>query len=404
MNPSRPLDPDKAHARAPEFPSWPSPTPDEIEAVARTLSSSRLNYWSGTEGRDFESEFAAATGCAHGVALINGSVALELALRAVGVRPRDDVIVTPRSFVASASCAVMVGARPVFADVDPESQNLTAATIEAVLTPRTKAVVAVHLAGWPCEMDSIHGLADAYGLKVIEDCAQAHGAGYWGRPAGSLGDAAAWSFCHDKIMTTGGEGGMLTTDDEEVWGRAWSFKDHGRHWDAVYDREHAAGFKWFIESFGTNWRMTEIQATLGRVQLAKLQEWVATRRRNASILGERFSRLTALRVAEPPAHIAHSYYKYYVFVRPDRLRPGWDRNRILSTLLAQGYPASVGVCPEIYREKAFLDAGLTPAQRLPVARQLGETSLMFLVHPTLQSEHMHATADLVEEVLAEAAS
>lgn len=384
------------------WPGWPNHTSDEIDAATRVLASGRVNYWSGQEARSFESEFAEATGCSGGVALMNGSVALEAALTALGIRSGDEVVVAPRSFVASASAVAAVGARPVFADVDPESQNLTAATIEAVLTPRTRAVIPVHLAGWPCSMDEITELARSHDVKVVEDCAQAHGAKYMGRPVGSLGDCAAWSFCQDKIMTTAGEGGMLTTNDRSIWERAWSFKDHGRSYDAVYHRNHPPGFKWFIESFGTNWRMTELQAAIGRVQLRKLSEWVTTRRRNASILAERFSGLPALRLTVPPPQIDHAYYKYYTFVRSDRLRRGWNRDRILRQLLERGYPASVGVCPEIYREKAFVDAGLAPPERLPVARELGETSLMFQVHPTLEPEHMHHTADLVEEVLAQA--
>lgn len=384
------------------WPTWPHYACDEIEAATRVLASGRVNYWSGQEGRSFETEFASAVGCAYGVAMTNGSVALEAALRALGIGPGDDVVVTPRSFVASASSVVMVGARPVFADVDPESQNVTAATIEAVLTPRTRAVIPVHLAGWPCEMDEITDLARSHDLKVVEDCAQAHGAEYKGRPVGSLGDCAAWSFCQDKILTTGGEGGMLTTDDRQVWSRVWSLKDHGRCYDTMYNKEHPPGFRWLVRSFGTNWRMTEMQAAIGRVQLGKLTDWVALRRRNAGILTERLSRLPALRVPVPPAHITHAYYKYYVFIRPERLRPGWDRARILAEILRRGYPGAEGVCREIYREKAFVDAGFIPPARLPVAQELGKNSLMFLVHPTLGPEHMHLTADLVETVLAEA--
>jgi hypothetical protein len=373
-----------------------------MAAVASVLSSGRVNYWTGEEGRLFENEFAAAVGCAHGVALMNGSVALDAALKACGVGPGDEVVVTPHSFVASASSVVLVGARPVFADVDPDSQNLTAETIEAVVTPRTRAVIVVHLAGWLCEMDEIMDLARARNFTVIEDCAQAHGARYRDRPAGSIGHCAAWSFCQDKIMTTGGEGGMLTTNDSEIWERGWSFKDHGRSYDAVFHCEHPPGFRWFIESFGTNLRMTEMQAALGRVQLRMLPEWVAARRRNASILAQRFSRLHALRVTEPPAHIHHPYYKYYVFVRPERLRAGWFRDRLLVEIERRGVPVGVGVCPEIYREKAFVKTGFVPPERLPVARELGETSLMFPVHPTLTAEHMEAMADVVQEVVAEA--
>lgn len=384
------------------LPCWPDYADDETEAAASVLKCGIVNYWTGTEGRSFESEFAVAVWCTYSVLLMNGSLALEAALRATGIGPGDDVVVSPRSFIASASAVAVVGARPVFADIDADSQNLTAATIEAALTPNTKAVVVVHMAGWPCDMDAIMEMAGAHDLIVIEDCAQAHGAALRNRPVGSFGHAAAWSFCQDKIITTGGEGGMFTTNDPELWERVWSYKDHGRSFDSVYVRQHAPGFRWYIESFGSNWRMTEMQAAIGRVQLRKLRSWVETRRRNAAILTERFEEAPALRVPQPAPNLLHAYYKYYFYVRPEALRPGWDRDRIMVEMDKRGVPGSVGVCPEIYREQAFVEAGFTPPERLPVARALGETSLMLPVHPTLEPEHVHFMADVVMDVMAEA--
>ena len=264
---------------------WPYFAEDEIEAAMRVLRSGKVNYWTGQEGQQFEEEFAAFSGCKHAVALANGTVALECALKALGIGPGDEVVTTSRTFIASASCAVMLGARPVFADVDRESQNITAESIRNVLTPRTKAIVAVHLAGWPCEMDDIVALARERGIKVVEDCAQAHGATYKGRPIGSLGDVAAFSFCQDKIMTTAGEGGMVTTNSKELWNAMWSLKDHGKSYDAVYPIARIApGFRWLHESFGTNWRLTEIQSAIGRLQLRKLPIWVEKRRKHAAML------------------------------------------------------------------------------------------------------------------------
>jgi dTDP-4-amino-4,6-dideoxygalactose transaminase len=310
-------------------------------------------------------------------------------------------VTASRTFIASASCAVMRGARPVIADVDRDSQNVTAATLRAALTPHTRAIVAVHLAGWPCDMDPIMDLARERGLKVIEDCAQAHGATYKGRPVGSLGDVAAFSFCQDKIITTGGEGGMVTTNDDTLRETAWAFKDHGKSFDAVYRREHAPGFRWLHEDFGTNWRLTEMQSAIGRVQLGKLPQWVAARRRNAGILTSYFQPLDAVRVTVPPPEVGHSYYKYYAFVRPERLKSGWDRDRIVAEVNARGVPCFSGSCSEIYLEKAF-PPELRPPQRLPVARELGETSIMFLVHPTLNEEDMHYSGRLAQEVIAQA--
>jgi dTDP-4-amino-4,6-dideoxygalactose transaminase len=380
------------------FSPWPHFETDEIEAVASVLRSGKVNYWTGQEGRLFETEFAKYVGVKHAVCVANGTVALELALYALGIGPGDEVITTPRTFIASASCVVMRGARPVCVDVDRDSQNITAATIRQAITPRTKAIIAVHLAGWPCDMDSILKLAEEHGLKVIEDCAQAHGATYKGAQVGSLAHISAFSFCQDKILTTGGEGGMVTTNDEHLWDRAWSYKDHGKSYDAVFRREHPPGFRWLHESFGTNWRLTEMQSALGRVILRKLPAWVAIRRKHAARLTECFRALPGLRVTQPPSEIAHSYYKYYVFVRPERLRQGWDRDRIMSAINTAGVPCFSGSCSEIYRERAF-PPDMRPSSSLPVARELGETSLMFLVHPTLLEAHIDRTCDAVMRVM-----
>lgn len=383
--------------------TWPHYAEDEIAAALAVLRSGRVNYWTGEEGRAFEHEFARTCDRRFAIALANGTVTLELALHALGIGAGDDVVVTPRSFIASASCAPMRGARAVFADVDPDSQNLTAQSIRAVLTPRTRAIIAVHLAGWPCDMESILALAREHGLLVIEDCAQAHGARYRGRPVGSFGDVAAFSFCQDKILSTAGEGGMLVTDDEPTWHRAWAYKDHGKSHDAVYNRHHPPGFRWLHETIGTNWRMTEIQSAIGRVQLRKLDGWLAARRRNAAILTARLSKVDALRVASPPDWIEHAYYKYYAFVRPERLKPDWTRDRLVTRLVELELPAFSGSCSEIYLEKAFDAPGLRPPARLPVARELGDTSLMFPVHPTLDPAWVEDMADRVARVI-EAAS
>jgi len=374
--------------RSKPYPPWPAFDEDWIDAAADVLRSGKVNYWTGRQGQRFEEEFARRVGCRHAVAVANGTLALETALAAVGIRPGDEVIVTARSFIASASCCVMRGAVPVFADVDPESQNVTPETIRAALGEKTKALIAVHLAGWPCEMDAIVQLAAEHGLAVIEDCAQALGATYRGRPVGSLGHVAAFSFCQDKILTTGGEGGMVTTNDRSVWERAWSYKDHGKGLDAVRGPGGDV-FRWVHESFGTNARMTEMQAALGRAQLGKLDAWLASRQRNAAFLGERLGRLGALRLPEPPAHVEHAWYKLYAFLRPECLKPGWTRDRIVRAIRAEGVPCGSGICPEIYLEKAFEDTPLRP---------------LFPVHPTLARPDVRDTARAVEKVLRVAAA
>lgn len=383
---------------------WPHYAEDEIEAVARVLRSGRANSWFGTECREFEREFAEYCGAAHAIALANGTVALELALRALGIGPGDEVVVTPRSFVASASCASLCGARPVFADVDADSQGITAESIRAVLSPRTRAIVVVHLAGRPCEMTPIMALAEAHDLKVIEDCAQAHGAHYRGRVVGSIGHVGTFSFCQDKIMSTGGEGGMLVTGIREVWERAWMYKDHGKSLSALQPAVESWRYRWLHDTIGTNLRMTEMQAAIGRVQLGKLDRWLERRAENARIFDGAFANLAALRLTPPPAHVRHAYYKYYAFVRPERLKSGWDRDRILQVAHSRGLSCFSGSCGEIYRERCFADTAQAPSRPLPVARALGETSLMTLVHPTLAIDEVRRTAAEIAAVIQSASA
>lgn len=384
------------------FSPWPSFSEEEADAVRAVILSNKVNYWTGQECREFEKEFAAWAGTEYAVALANGTVALDVALKALDVGEGDEVIVTSRTFLASVSSIVNAGAVPIFADVDSDSQNITAETIAAVLTARTRAVICVHLAGWPCDMDSIMALAAQHGLKVIEDCAQAHGAHYRGRPVGSIGHVGAWSFCQDKIMTTGGEGGMVTTNDREMWARMWSYKDHGKSWDAIYERQHAPGFRWVHESFGTNWRMLEVQAAIGRIQLRRMIEWQACRLENAQRIWSCAKDLPGLRVPDIPADIMHAAYKCYVFIEPARLAQGWSRDRILQEVNSSGVPCYSGSCSEVYLEKAFDGTGWRPQEPLPSARELGETSLMFLVHPTLTKDEIIKTCEVLRRVMSEA--
>jgi len=384
------------------FSPWPSFTDEEADAVRNVILSNKVNYWTGHEGREFEKEFAAWASTEYAIALANGTVALDVALLALGIGEGDEVVVTPRTFLASVSSIVNAGAVPVFAEVDRDSQNITAETIRAVLTSRTKAVICVHLAGWPCDMDPIMALAAEHDLKVVEDCAQAHGARYKGRPVGSIGHVGAWSFCQDKIMTTGGEGGMVTTDDRSLWKRMWSMKDHGKSWDAVYERQHAPGFRWLHESFGTNWRMMEVQAVIGRIQLRRMDTWHASRLANCERIWSAAKALSGLRVPDIPKAILHAGYKCYVFVEPGELAESWSRDRILNEILAKDVPCFSGSCSEVYLEKAFDNTGWRPANRLEIARELGETSLMFLVHPTLTVAEIEKTCAVIKEVMTEA--
>lgn len=382
---------------------WPVYEEDEIAAVAAVVRSGRVNYWTGREGRRFEEEFAAFADCERAVALTNGTVALDLALHALGIGPGDEVIVTPRTFIASVSSVVNAGATPVFADVNRDSGNISAETIETVMTSRTRAIIPVHLAGWPCDMPQILDLASTGGIAVIEDCAQAHGATIDGRSVGSFGTVGAWSFCQDKIMSTGGEGGMVTCHDEALWRSMWSFKDHGKDWDAVYAPRSGSGFRWVHHSFGTNWRMLEVQATIGRIQLAKMPQWHSRRATIAARYAEALAAFdTVVRVPLPPANITHGWYRFYAYVEESGLAAGWSRDRIVDECTLRGAPIFQGSCSEVYRERAFDGTGLRPSKPLPVAAELGATSLMFLTHPTLSDDDIAHISDIVTEVLSAA--
>jgi dTDP-4-amino-4,6-dideoxygalactose transaminase len=388
--------------RSASFPAWPEFRSEDVESAAVVLRSGKVNYWTGGQGRRFEHEFAEAVATRHALAVANGTVALELALHALGIGPGDEVITPCRSYVASAGCVVRSGATPVMSDVDRDSQNLTAATIYDALTPGTKAVIAVHLGGWPCDMDPILELAAQRGLKVIEDCAQAQGARYKGRPVGSLGHVAAFSFCQDKIMTTGGEGGMLTTDDSAVWERAWSYRDHGRRFESREQQPSGSAYRWVYDTVGTNWRLTEMQSAIGRCLLNRLESSVERRREIAAKLSHAFAEIPALRVTLPLSGIEHAYYRYYAFVRPERLRDGWSRDAILAAINAEGIPCFSGSCPEIYREKAF--AAFRPSPPFKTAQELGETSLAFLTHPTIRDSDVLDVIHGVQKVMRHASA
>ncbi|MCV2886683.1 DegT/DnrJ/EryC1/StrS aminotransferase family protein [Aestuariibacter sp. AA17] len=384
------------------FSPWPCYSDEEKQKVTEVITSNKVNYWTGQEGREFEKEFAHFSDSEFAIAVANGTLALDLAFRGLALPAGSEVIVTSRTFLASVSSIVLAGLTPVFADVDADSQNITLDTIKAVVTEKTRAIVCVHLAGWPCDMPSIMAFAESNNIKVIEDCAQAHGAKINGQSVGSFGHVSAWSFCQDKIMTTLGEGGMVTTNSNALWSKMWSFKDHGKSWSAVYEQSHPPGFRWLHESFGTNWRLTEVQSAVGRIQLSRMPQWLETRTRYATQIWATAQHCDGLRVPQLPAAIQHAHYKCYVFVEPAKLAEGWTRDRIMNTMVERGVPCFSGSCSEVYKEKAFDDTGLRPEHALPVASELGETALMFLVHPTLTQAEIDLTCNVLTDVMAEA--
>lgn len=384
------------------FSPWPCYSDEEKQAVMDVLDTNKVNYWTGQEGRTFEKKFAEFCDSQYAIAVTNGTVALDLAWVALALPKGAEVIVTSRTFLASISSIVLAGLTPVFADIDPGSQNISYDTVAPLITERTAAILCVHLAGWPCEMDEIVSLAKLHNLAIVEDCAQAHGAKYKGRSVGSIGDIAAWSFCQDKIMTTAGEGGMVTTNNKDYWSKMWSFKDHGKSWEAVYEKQHPPGFRWLHESFGTNWRMTEMQSAVGLKQLEKMPEWRNKREGYALKIFAAAQPFSGLRVPEIPGHIEHAYYKCYVFVEQQNLRQGWDRDKVMQAINDLNVPCFSGSCSEVYKEKAFDNTGLRPSSPLPVAQELGNTSLMFLVHPTLTEGEIERTCLAIESVMEQA--
>jgi dTDP-4-amino-4,6-dideoxygalactose transaminase len=379
------------------FSPWPKFSNEEIEAAKHVLSSGKVNYWTGQECKLFEEEFADYVGANYAISLMNGTVALELALKSIELNQGDEVIVTPRSFMASVSSVVNVGAVPVFADVDLNSGNIEAESIEKVISDKTRAIVVVHLAGMPADMKAISKVADRYNLRVIEDCAQAHGAKIDGKVVGTFGDIGVWSFCQDKIMTTAGEGGMLVTNNESIWKKAWSLKDHGKDFELISkNKGNGHTFKWLHTSFGSNYRMTEVQAAIGRIQLRKLDNWLKERNRNAEVYTDILKQYPCFRLQHVPDDYYHAYYKYYVYVRASELREGWTRDKLIIELSKYKVPVFQGSCSEIYREKAFDDFQFTT--RLPNAKRLFEESLMFLVHPGITKPQLDHVMQAIRKV------
>jgi dTDP-4-amino-4,6-dideoxygalactose transaminase len=378
---------------------WPVFEDDERDAVDAVLRSGKANYWTGSICRDFEQAWSGRHAGRRSLAMANGSLTLDAALRVLGVGPGDEVIVASRSYVASAMCVAVCGAAPVFADVDPDSGCVTAATLEAVRSSRTRAAIPVHLGGWPCDMPAISEWASRHGILLVEDCAQAHGATIAGRVVGTWGEFASWSFCQDKIMTTGGEGGMLASANEALHKSAWSLAQHGKDHDLAFSAAEHGGsdYRWLVEHPGTNLRMTEMQAAVGLRQLAKLDRWLAARARNAGIMQEALRGVPSLRVPATPA--GHSHYRCVAFIEGPLPEATQRRGRCLEALRGAGVPAMHGSCSEIYRERFFADRGYAPREPLPVAHRLGATSLTFLVHHTIGETSMRSYAAAAARVI-----
>lgn len=299
----------------------------------------------------------------------------------------------------------MVGATPVFADVDIDTGNISAETIAPLVTDKTRAVIPVHVGGLPCNMLAIMTLAKNFNLKVIEDCAQAHGASINGKPVGAWGHAAIFSFCQDKIISTGGEGGMLLLDDEVAYKMAWAYKDIGRSYDAVYNQKHPEGFRWLTESAGSNFRMTEFQAAIGLKQLAKLNNWVKQREKNANVLIQTLMQFNYLDVVKltDEQESQHAYYRLYAKLKTgtflEDLTGEKLRNKLINKFVDTGVPCFSGSCAEIYRERLFANMNGALTERLPNASDWADCAFCFLVHHTITTEEINQMALSIKQVL-----
>tara|TARA_B100000886_G_scaffold169383_1_gene115985 strand:- start:12420 stop:13589 length:1170 start_codon:yes stop_codon:yes gene_type:complete len=382
-----------------KFPKWPQYSQEEIKKVNDILISGNVNYWTGEEGKNFEKEFSNFCLSKYAITLANGSLALSAAYLALGVKNDAELITTPRTFIATSSSAYLLKARPIFADVDINSGCITAEFIEPLITKYTKAICVVHIGGWPCDMESICELAKKYGIYVIEDCSQAHGAQINGKSVGSFGDVSVWSFCQDKIISTGGEGGMLTTNSKDIYEKVWSFRDHGKTKNLMEFKNKSNEFRFIHENFGSNFRLTEIQSAIGRIQLSNISKTNKIRTNNAEILLETLCPIKCLRIPLPEKNFKHGWYKFYCYLNFDYLKENWNREKIISEINKDGYPAFSGGCSEIYLEKCFLNNNIRPNKRLKNAKLLGETSLMFLVHNTITKSIMKEYAEVIRNKL-----
>ena len=379
---------------------WPVFDDNMIQSVTDILKSGKVSQWTNPTVNKFEKKFADYIGCKYAVAVFNGTVALELCIKALGLKAGDEVIVTPRTFVASASCCAWYGITPIFVDVDKNSQNITLDNIKEAVTERTKAVMLIHLAGWPCELEEICNYCKKNGIYVIEDCAQAHGAKYKGKSVGAWGDINAWSFGQDKIITTGGEGGIVTTNNEKLYKIAWSIKDHGRGYDIVFNKVHKPGFRWLHERIGTNWRMLPIQAVIGIHALDKLDEWVQHRRYIANIYNNNLKDVNGIRLTIPDeTKIYHSYYKYYFFIDIDLDSNKFSitRDEIIQKINDNNIFCQVGSCGEIYKENALKK--YAPNKELLNTKELFETSLLLKCDPTITKEKALKNILKIKEIL-----
>ena len=359
--------------------SWPIYTKEETAKVIKVLKSNKVNYWTGIEGKKFEKEFSNFFKIKYTCAIANASLGLECALKALNVKNGDEVIVPSKSYVSSASCVVNVNAKPVFADVDLNSQNITSNTIKKLINSKTKAIICVHLGGYPCDMKNILELCKKHKIKIIEDCSQAHGAKIRKKYVGTFGDISVWSFCNDKIISTLGEGGMIGTNNKDLYERIWQLKEIGKVRKLMIKKYKNTAYRWVHNTFGTNLRLTEIQSAVGRMQLKRLKNFIKIRNFNSKKILNNLEKFKSVSVPIIPKKFTHAFYRCYVRIDKKNLKNGWSKYKIIENLIKQGVPCNEGSCSELYREKSFKKFGYIPKKRLKNARKLSESSIAFQV-------------------------
>ena len=363
--------------------NWPIVSSKEIKIVNKVLKSNKLNYWTGTNCTNFEKEFSNKFKIKYSISLANGSVGLDIAIKSLKLKKNSEIIVTPRSYISSVTSVINQGLKPIFADIDLNSQNIEAKNIEKKITKNTKAVVVVHLGGMPSNMIKIKELAKKYNLKIIEDCSQAHGAKINNKYVGTFGDVSVWSFCNDKILNTLGEGGIVATKNRNNFKNLWSLKDCGKNYSKLRKKKRQFKFRWVHDFEGTNLRMTEVQAAVGRYQLKQLDKWIKKRNINSIKINKVCEKFRSIKTQKTPKNFTNAYYRCYVFLRPNFIKKGWTREKILKYLNKIGLYCDVGSCPEIYKEKFLITNKLVSSKELENASLVGKTSIAFKVSPNI---------------------
>ena len=382
-----------------------------LNSVQKVLKSGRVNYWTGNECKEFEQEFSKYVKNKYSLTVSNGSVALEIALKALNLKKKDQIIVSPRSFIISASCVLNLGLKPVFADVD-DNGNLSIKGIKKAYNKNIKAIILVHLNGLSCDLDPILKFVKKKKFFLIEDCSQAHGAVYKNKKVGSFGHVSTWSFCQDKIISTGGEGGMISTNNRRLWLKLWSLKDHGKNYKSVFGKKHKTGFKWLHNDFGSNYRMTEMQAVIGREQLKSLDKQIKKRNLIANLylngLKDYYSKHDILKKPDfkfatfaskqnlkKSNYNVHAFYRLNLYINKDKI----NQNELIQQLNKNKINCGVGSCPEIYREKIFMKSKFYPKKRLLNAKLLGETSIMFPINPNTSIKKVKLEINSIKKIL-----